>query len=271
MIIPVQDPADPRLTDYCGVSDPELLRRGGLFIAEGRLVVRTLLSLGRWPVRSLLVTEQARESLADVIGAYEERIPIYLTGKQSMRAITGFNLHRGCLALGERTAEPGPGELLPAEGDALVVVLEDVTNADNVGAVFRNALAFAAAAVLLGPGCCDPLYRKAIRVSMGASLQVPHARIRDWPAGLGIVREAGFMIVALTPAQSAADIAVLAEAIDRPRRIALLVGNEGAGLTAGALAEAQLRVRIPMAPGIDSLNVATATGIALHRLGGSSR
>jgi len=153
------------------------------------------------------------------------------------------------------------------ENASLAVALEEVSNADNVGGVFRNALAFGAGALLLSPGCCDPLYRKAIRTSMAATLRVPFARVERWPGGLEAVRAAGFALVALTPAADARDIGAFTADPGRPARIALVVGTEGAGLSAAAEAMADARVRIPMAPGVDSLNLATATGIALYRIG----
>jgi tRNA G18 (ribose-2'-O)-methylase SpoU len=151
-----------------------------------------------------------------------------------------------------------------ANGASRLVILEDVTDADNVGAVFRNAAAFGADGVLLSPRCCDPLYRKAIRTSMGAALQVRFARFEDWPSGLSDLRAAGFQIVALTPNRDAVDLAT----IDRRsfRRVALLVGNEGAGLQQGTEALTDLRATIRMRPGHDSLNVATAAAIAMHRM-----
>lgn len=267
----VNDLNDPRVAEYHGVPDPELLRERGLFVAEGRLVVRRLLEDGSYRTRSLLVTEAARASLADVLGRAMAELPIYVVSLDTMRAITGFSIHRGCLALVERNAPIETGVLVARLSAArLLVVLEEVANADNVGGVFRNALAFGAAAVLLSPGCCDPLYRKAIRTSMAASLRVPFARVGDWPRGLGGIRAAGFSLVALTPAAGARDLGDFASDPRRPSRLALMAGAEGPGLSAPIEAMADARVRIPMAPGVDSLNLATATGIALYRLGETS-
>ena len=236
-------------------------------MAEGRLVVRRVLEDPQYRVRSLLLTEAARVSLEHVLERAAAHVPAHIVSLEAMRDITGFNIHRGCLALVERPAPSDPAALVSRLGRAtLVVALEEVANADNVGGVFRNALAFGAGAVLLSPGCCDPLYRKAIRTSMAATLRVPFARIERWPDGLDALRAAGFAIVALTPAEDARDIGAFAADPRRPARVALVVGTEGAGLSGAAEAMAVARVRIPMAPGVDSLNLATATGIALQRM-----
>jgi tRNA G18 (ribose-2'-O)-methylase SpoU len=184
---------------------------------------------------------------------------------------------RGCLALGQRPAVPALDQLLerlagaaqpatssPAGG--LLVALEAVTNADNVGGVFRNAVAFGADAVVLSPTCCDPLYRKAIRVSMGASLRLPYTWLPGWPAELARLKGDGYDVVALTPAASAVEIDEVAASAGVDRPLVLLAGTEGAGLSAAALEQATVCARIPMAAGVDSLNIATAVGIALHRV-----
>ena len=262
----IVDPGDPRLDAYRGLSDPLLLRDRGLFVAEGRLVVRRLLEHGGYRVRSLLLTEAARTSLGGALTGAASDVPVYTVSLETIRAVTGFNIHRGCLALVERPAPRSVEQVLIAARDAFrLVVLENVANADNIGGVFRNAAAFGAGGILLSPGCCDPLYRKAIRTSMAASFQVPFARVTDWPEGLSAVRDAGFALVALTPASSV-DLRSFAQEARRPARVALLAGAEGSGLSAEVLKLANLSVRIPMAPGVDSLNLATATGIALQRL-----
>ena len=162
---------DPRIADYRAVPDPELLRCRGLFVAEGRLVVRTMLEASRFRPKSLLVTGQARLSLAALLQPFGETLPIYVASVQLLSAIVGFNVHRGCLALVERPLPVAVNDLLVGlPRRATVILLEGVGNADNVGGIFRNALAFGAAAIVLGPGCCDPLYRKATRVSVGATL-----------------------------------------------------------------------------------------------------
>jgi tRNA G18 (ribose-2'-O)-methylase SpoU len=257
---------DPRLADYRHVPDPELLRRGDVFVAEGRLVVRTLLASSPLGTRSVLLTANAYRTLADLIEPRLADTPVFLVGEGTIEALTGFNIHRGCLAIGERPARAAVGDLLARlPGARRLVVLERIANADNMGGIFRNAAAFGADAVVLGPGCCDPLYRKAIRVSMGTALRVPFCHADDWGQDLELIRGAGFTVAALVPAEDADDIARRASALPRDTQVALLAGSEGAGLTPETLAHADVRLRIPMAPGVDSLNVATATGIALHR------
>ena len=231
-------------------------------MAEGRLVVRRAIEDGRFRVQSLLLSEAARRDLEPVLGHLAEDVPVYICAAGNFLAITGFDIHRGCLALVRRPA------ILSAEnvlGTArVVVILEAVANADNVGGVFRNAAAFGADAVLLSPSCCDPLYRKAIRTSMAATLQVPFARMADWPRGLAALGARGFTIVGLTPRSRAQSLDSFAAS--RPARIALLVGNEGAGLSREAEAAAHHLVRVPIRPDVDSLNLVVATGIVLSRL-----
>jgi tRNA G18 (ribose-2'-O)-methylase SpoU len=256
--IPIDDPADPRLEDYRNVPDPELIERRGIFVAEGRLVVARLLEGTRFPARSALVTEAARRAMNGVFDARAD-LPVYVVPQWMINAIAGFNIHRGCLAIGERAAETSWQTL--AVGARRLVVVERVGNADNVGAIFRNAAAFGADAVLFEPSCTDPLYRKAIRTSMGAALQVPFARITPWPQALDALRAMGWSLVAMTPS---ADIAL--DAVRSQKPIAIVLGHEGDGLTADALEACDVHARIPMAPGVDSVNVATACAIALYAL-----
>lgn len=254
---------DPRVDDYRAIPDPELLRTRGLFVAEGRLVTARLIRSARFRTRSVLVNDAALQSLGASFDLDALDCPVYVTDSAALSAIGGFNFHRGCLALGERpspTSGVGPEVGPDTRGRTVMVVLEGVAQADNVGSVFRNAEAFGAAAVRLDANCCDPLYRKALRTSIGAALHVPFARIDT--ADLQTLQTQGCRLLALTPAADATPI----DAIDLSGSIALLVGAEGAGLSAAWLALADTRVRIPMAPGADSLNLATATGIALHRL-----
>ncbi|MGH9311800.1 MAG: TrmH family RNA methyltransferase [Vicinamibacterales bacterium] len=251
-------PTDPRLALYRGVRDPELLRRHGVFVAEGRLVVRRLLESPRFPTRSVLVTPTARAEVSDLIERLDAGTPVYEADVSLFRDVTGFNVHRGCLAIGERP-EPTPWREVVSHARTLIV-LEDVGNPDNVGGVFRAAATLGADAVFLSPGCADPLYRKSIRTSMAATLTLPFAMAEPWPDMIDGLRGDGVEIVALTPSGSE-EIGQ----IWRPRRVALLVGHEGRGLGDAALARADRQVRIPMAPGADSLNVVTAVAIALHR------
>jgi tRNA G18 (ribose-2'-O)-methylase SpoU len=259
VIIAVDALSDPRLDDYRNVPDPELLRSRGIFIAEGRLVVRRLIEAARFRTRSVLLTPTAYEALADVVQRASD-LPVYVMSQRAMNEITGFNIHRGCLAIGERPAAIPWTELV--RDASLLVVLEGVSDADNVGSIFRSAAAFGADGVLLGPACADPLYRKAIRTSMAAALRVPFAAMADWPADLARLRAAGFRLLALTPAD---DGLPLPEA-PTCGRVAIIVGHEGEGLSPEALAAADVRARIVMEADVDSLNVATAAAIALYEL-----
>ena len=262
-IITLATPADPRIAEYAAVGDPELAQRSGLFVGEGRLLVRRLLQDGRYRVRSLLVSDAAQQQLADVLVQLDAEVPVFVCPMQSFRDITGFNLHRGCVALVERPPQPDVRQLLA--GARLVVALESIANPDNVGGVFRNAAAFGADAVLVDSATGDPLYRKAIRTSMGAALQVPFARVDAVSATVSELRGQGFTVVALTPA---ADAAPLAEVAARcaSDRVAIVVGHEGEGLTVATLDACEVRARIPMADGVDSLNVAAATAIAFYAM-----
>lgn len=256
---------DPRVAAYRGVRDGELMRSHGLFVAEGRHVVRRMVEDGRDRVQSILVNDAAFRELDATIAALDAAVPVFVGDANALAEIAGYDLHRGCLALVERRPDMAAGELISAS--RALVILEAVSNADNVGGVFRNAAAFGADGVLLSPACCDPFYRKAIRTSMGATLRVPFARAAadDWPGVLTRVRAAGFTLVALTPRQPSETLEAFA-ARPRPARVALIVGTEGAGLTLAVEAAADVRVRIPISGVVDSLNLATAVGIALHQL-----
>jgi tRNA G18 (ribose-2'-O)-methylase SpoU len=256
---------DPRVAAYRGVRDGELLRSHGLFVAEGRYVVRRVVEDGRYRVQSMLVNDAAWRELQVTIADLGETVPIFVGDANALAEIAGYDVHRGCLALVERRTAATAVELIAASRS--LVILEAVSNADNVGGVFRNAAAFGADGVLLSPTCCDPLYRKAIRTSMGATLRVPFARAGagDWPAVLTRVRAAGFTIVALTPREPSETLEAFA-ARPRPARVALIVGTEGAGLTAAVEASADVRVRIPISGDVDSLNLASAVGIALYQI-----
>ncbi len=266
--VPIADVRDPRVEDF-RLDAPDRLRARGLFVAEGRLVVRRLLADPRHRIRSLLLTPTALHALEaiDALGVHGA-LPVYVAERRCLSAIAGFDIHRGCLALVERP-EPLTVDrtvtLLPQ--DSTLIVLEQVGNPDNLGGIFRNASAFGADGVILSPGCGDPLYRKAIRVSMGAVLYVPFAIDSQWPSSLAALRDAGFTVIGLTPSPGAVDLDdFLRHAGTTPARAALLFGSEGDGLSPAALAGADHLVRIAMTPGTDSLNLATATGIALHRL-----
>ena len=262
----IEDPADPRLADYRDLRDAALRLRQGVFIAESREVVRLLLTGHRFRTRSVLTTEPALAGLEPALAAADPAPRVLLAHHDVIHAVAGIHFHRGCLAVGERGAETPAADLVDPPGPRLLLVLEDVSNPDNVGGAFRNAMAFAADGVLLSARSVDPLYRKSIRTSMGGALRVPFARLPDWAGGLARLRAAGYAILALTPAASALDLARLGAARPLPDRVALLAGAEGAGLGGQARSAADVEVRIPMAPEVDSLNVATAVGIALHHL-----
>jgi len=263
--VDIESGEDPRIEPYRDLKDRELRRRMGLFVVEGRGNLRCLLERSAHRPRSVLVNPAALESLYELLGALPADVPIYVARPPVLESIVGFDLHRGCLAVCDLPEETSLEALLESPAlqspDAMVVLVEGLTDLDNLGGVFRNALSFGAAAVLLSPGCCDPLYRKAIRTSMGATLCVPFARAEAWPeAAFAILTGAGFEVVALDPGGDA----LLPGSAATGGRVALLLGTEGAGISAEALAAATRRVRIDMAPGVDSLNVATASGIAMH-------
>ena len=209
-----------------------------------------------------MLTDAAREGMTDLIDSGPD-VPAYVVPQAVMDSVTGFHIHRGCLAIGEYP-RPRPWEDIAA-GARMVLVLERIANPDNVGGIFRCAAAFGADAVLLDPATTDPLYRKAIRTSMGAALMIPFAEAEPWPAMLGELAAEGWAVVALTPAVDAMPLREFSSAT-RPQRVAFVLGHEGDGLTEGALAACEYRVRIPIRPSVDSLNIATAAAIALYEL-----
>lgn len=256
----VSDPGDPRVAEYLNVRERDLVGRHGLFIAEGVVVLEKLIAAHRHPLRSVLVAEQRAQGLAPLLARLPPEVPVYVAGQAVMDQIVGFPIHRGVLAVGERT-EAAPAALLGALPEAaLVVGLAGIANHDNMGGLFRNAAAFGADAVLLDADCCDPLYRKAIRVSVGAALTVPFARLGAGEDLAATLAARGFEVLALSPAGETR----LGDLTAAPRQAALF-GAEGPGLPAALLARSRT-VAIPMAGGFDSLNVATTSGIVLHRL-----
>jgi tRNA G18 (ribose-2'-O)-methylase SpoU len=267
-VIRIDDPADARLEDYRNVPDPELIEQRGIFVAEGRLVVARLLDHSQFRTRSVLVTDAAWRAMNDQPHAGSRApagndVPVYIVPQWIINAVTGFDIHRGCLAIGERSALPRWQEV--AARARRIVVIERVANADNVGAIFRHAAAFGVDGVLLERGCTDPLYRKAIRTSMGAALHVPFARIEPWPSVLAELRTQGWSLIALTPTRARPLQDVVAEL--RPdAKTAIVLGHEGEGLSPEALDACDLHARIPMGHQVDSLNVATACAIALYEL-----
>jgi tRNA G18 (ribose-2'-O)-methylase SpoU len=259
--VPVSRPDDPRIAAYADVGRPDRLRASGLFVAEGRLVVRRLIESRRFEVESALVTPPALDDMADAFASVEW--PVYVASPSALRELTGFNFHRGCLALARR-GPPLPLTAFTAAGRLLA--LEAIGNPDNVGGLFRVGAAFGVDGVVLSPACGDPFYRKAIRTSMGAVLRVPFACAERWPDDLLLFRAAGLRIVALTPDPSAMTLREFATRLAPDARTLLMFGAEGAGLTPEALRVADDRVRIPIAAGVDSLNVVVAAGIALAAL-----
>ncbi|WP_329521809.1 TrmH family RNA methyltransferase [Spirillospora sp. NBC_01491] len=290
-LVPVSDPADPRLADYVRLRDVNLRKsleaEHGLFIAEGEKVIRRAAGSGH-PVRSFLMARRWAEPLADLLDQVDA--PVYVADDATLEAVAGFQVHRGALASLKRLPlptvdalisapatppEPTPPEPTPPEPTApsapaaprRILVLEDLVDHANVGSIYRCAAALGIDAVVLSPRCADPLYRRAIKVSMGAVFAVPYARMANWHDDLGKLRAAGFALLALTPDQSAVP---LDEAV-RGDRVALLLGSEGDGLTSHWLDEADEAVCIPMSAdamtnGVDSLNVVAAAAIACHAL-----
>jgi tRNA G18 (ribose-2'-O)-methylase SpoU len=254
---------DPRLEAYRDIAHPDALHARDLFVAEGRLVVDRLVRGGRHLVHSLLLTETAAAAMAPTLAALDPVTPVFVVPQAVMNDVVGFNIHRGCLGLAARPV-PRPFDAHPWETYSRVVVAEGVNNPDNIGSLFRNAAALGTDALVLGPGCADPLYRKAIRTSMAATLSLPWVVTSAWPDALDVLRAAGLTVVACTPDAEAVS---LYEA-SLPTRAAVLVGAEGDGLTAAARARADLAVRVPMFGDMDSLNVATAAAVVLSALAG---
>ena len=262
-LIRIEGPDDPRIATYQDVSDSELLRHRSLFVAEGRLVVQRVIEDRRFSLHSLLLNDTSYRALSGALASVSSDVPLFVCETPDFLGITGLPLHRGCLALVERPAPIASCEIL--RDARTIVVLEGVTNADNVGGVFRNVAAFGADGVMLSPTCCDPFYRKAIRTSMGATIRVPFSRIDEWPDGLADVRATGFTLVALSPRQPSTTLDEFV-ASERPARVALLIGTEGKGLSDEARSAADVSVRIPISDAVDSLNLAVASGIVLSRL-----
>jgi tRNA G18 (ribose-2'-O)-methylase SpoU len=283
-IVAVDDPGDPRLADYARLTDVRLRTSvepaHGLFVAEGEKVIRRAVAAG-FAARSMLVTRDKLAGLADVAAACPG--PVYVISHEAAELLTGYRVHRGALASMARRPLPTVAGLLsggpPAGGTGQqasagqpgwprrIVVLEDLVDHGNVGGIFRCAAALGVDAVILSPRCADPLYRRAVKVSMGAVFAIPYARMSDWRAGLAEIRAAGFALLALTPDQSAVPL----DKVTAAGRVALLLGTEGDGLSSRWLAGADTAVCVPMsagamALGIDSLNVVAAAAIACHEL-----
>lgn len=260
-IRPLTDLSDPVVSPYRIVREPQLAEGHGLFVAEGRLVVERLITMRTHRVRSVLVSPATLQALEPVLRELEPGVDVLVVSAEQMEQVAGFNLHRGCLALAERPRPLEPSDVIRAA--QLVVILDAIRDADNVGSIFRNAAAFGAGPVLLGAGTCDPLYRKAIRTSMGATLQVPYAQCGRWPAELADLRVAGFTTMALSPRATLTIEESLAQ-VAPSAKLALIFGSEGAGISADVERAADVSLRIPISSAVDSLNVAVASGVVLH-------
>lgn len=266
MLVRVSGGDDARLDDYLRLREATLRRRleqdRGLFIAEGAKVIRRAIEAGYRP-RSFLLAERWLAGLSDLLD--ETDAPVFLVTEQLAEQVTGFHVHRGALAAMQREQRWTSADLLAAQR---LVVCEDIVDHANVGAIIRSAAGLGWDGVLLSPRAADPLYRRAIKTSMGAVLEMPWARLDDWCGAVGELRRAGFEVAAMALRDDAVDLRDYAEQLRmRPRRIALLLGTEGEGLSQRWLAQADLAVRIEMARGIDSLNVAAAAAVACYALG----
>lgn len=273
--ITVEDPDDPRLHDYTGLTDVQLRRRRepaeGLFIAEGEKVIRRALETGH-EARSVLMTAKWADVMRDVVE--DLAAPVYVVSPELAEQVTGYHVHRGALASMQRKPLPTAAQLLSAAGRSTpgadgapaarrrVAIFEDTVDHANLGAAFRNAAALGVDAVLLTPRCADPLYRRAVKVSMGAVFNVPYARFASWPEDAEVVREHGFVLAALCLSPTSVPLDELAAR--GHDRLALMLGTEGEGLSQGALRAADAHVRIPMDAGVDSLNVAAASAVAFY-------
>jgi tRNA G18 (ribose-2'-O)-methylase SpoU len=263
----ITDPGDRRLDLYRHLTDADARRsleaEHGVFVVEGVTAIERLLR-SEYRVRSLLVLASQAQRLAPALALAGHDVPVYIGSRELLAATAGFDVHRGALAIAERRALPPVEDVL--RGAGLVTVLEGLTDPENLGAIARSARALGVDALLLNPTCADPLYRRAVRVSMGEVLFVPWTRLSPWPGGLARVRAAGITLVALTPAPDAVPIDDLVRSAPA-RRLADLLGTEGPGLSDAALAACDVRVRIPIRAGVDSLNVGHAAAVAFHVLG----
>ncbi|MBU9763331.1 RNA methyltransferase [Mycobacterium sp. TNTM28] len=261
-VIDIDDPADPRLDDFRDLNSvdrrPDLPSGKGLVIAEGVLVVQRMLA-SRFVPRALLGTDRRLAELAGDLAGVD--VPFYRASAEVMAAAVGFHLNRGVLASASRAPELSVAEVV--SGAHTVAVLEGVNDHENLGSIFRNAAGLAVDAVVFGAGCADPLYRRAVRVSMGHALLVPFARAQSWPDDLDLLRGNNFRLLAMTPDPAAATLSEAMARLDE-HRVAVLVGAEGPGLTERTMRASDVRVRIPMSRGTDSLNVATAAALAFY-------
>ena len=266
-LIPVSHSDDPRLEAYVSLREKDLTSgHVARFIIEGKVTLETALTRGRFALESVFLAESRVEPLADLLAEVPEEIPVYVAPQAVMDAVAGFPMHRGVLACGLKGEIAAPETFLAAQGagPATLLLMSDLSNHDNVGACFRNAAAFGADAVLMDAQCCDPLYRKAIRVSSGSSLWLPYAHGGTGLDMVNAAKAAGYEVWAMTPRSEATPITQM----DMPDRLAILLGAEGPGLPDELIA-ASMPVRIPMSEGFDSVNVATAGAIAMALIFGA--
>ncbi len=268
-LIPIDRADDPRVADFLNIRDAQLAGEfspaGPRYMAEGELVVETMLRAAR-PAESVLLLPTRLETMGELLARHlPPGAPVYLASQSVMDAIVGIHLHRGVLALGRRWPLPTLSDILRDATSALV--LEDLTNHDNMGGLFRAAAALGGErpVVILSPRSCDPLYRKSLRVSIGHALRVPYTVASDWPGALDAINAAGFATIAMTPSGSL-DLTELSRDPARPARPAIVLGTEGRGLSDDAMSRCTHRARIAMNEGVDSLNVVIAGAIALHAL-----
>lgn len=257
----ITDALDDRLIGYRDLTDVALRVRfepeSGVYIAESASVIERALAAGHSPV-SVLMDDKWLDRMTPVLSAVD--VPVYVGDKELLEQITGFHVHRGALALMRRPSLPSVADVIA--GAERLVILEDIVDHTNVGAIVRSAAGMGFDGFLVSPRCADPLYRRSVRVSMGTVFDIPWTRLASWPGDLQILRDAGFTIAALTPRTDAVDL----DSFDPPQKVALLLGTEGDGLSTRAIDQADAAVRIPMQRGVDSLNVAAAAAVVCWQL-----
>jgi tRNA G18 (ribose-2'-O)-methylase SpoU len=263
--IQIETATDPRIELYRDLKDADLRKRGDRFMAEGELIVHKALqmhALGEIIMESVLVNPARLRAMEELLRPLAQAgLPVYLGAQEILDDITGFHVHRGCLSVGKCPPNKALNEVLPPDDEpSLIVVCEALRHVDNLGTIFRNAAAFGADAVILDPESCDPLYRRTLRVSIGHALRLPWSRQSNWPAGLRALQERGYTLVALALTDAAEPLQDYAW----PERTAIVLGTEGPGLRWKTIDACDAVVKAPMHPGVDSLNVGTASGIALY-------
>ena len=258
----IADPSDERLYGYRDLTDVALRARfepaSGVYIAESASVIERALAAGHVPI-SILMEDKWLERMAPILSAIAD-LPVYVGDKNVLEEITGFHVHRGALALMRRPSLPSVADVIA--GASRLIVLEDIVDHTNVGAIIRSAAGLGFDGVLVSPRCADPLYRRSVRVSMGTVFDIPWTRLNSWPGDLQLLRDADFVAVAMTPAEEAIDL----DAFEPPGKVALVLGTEGDGLSTRAIDHADAKVRIPMRRGVDSLNVAAAAAVVCWHL-----